>query len=284
MNNRTTQDDNQTPPHSKKKQNIIITAIVLTVFIIVIAILYFIPASEPLVGQTKYIAHRGLSSRYYENTYDAFKYAGSSSFFYGIETDIYRTGDGHFVCAHDMTPFEDKTIRIEDNTLENLLKIPLDKTLTIGKYAEYSDDLRLCTYEDYLNICINYNKKPIIELKAELSLEHIAEFVSFTEQICSIQDVFVISFVENNVQALLNLNSNIPVMLLMSSVKPRTSVFKTNYHIGIHKSLTTKFYVKKAHKASKLVNVWTVNNKSDAQKYVKMGVDFITTDYDFDKE
>ena len=42
----------------------------------------------------KYIAHRGASKRYIENTYKAFKYAFESSFD-GCECDIRITRDTH---------------------------------------------------------------------------------------------------------------------------------------------------------------------------------------------
>lgn len=58
-------------------------------------------------GGVRYIAHRGLSSEYYENTEAAFRAAAESSFFFGIETDIYRTADGKYVCAHDNAAFAD---------------------------------------------------------------------------------------------------------------------------------------------------------------------------------
>ena len=45
------------------------------------------------------VAHRGLSGIEVENTNAAFVAAGNRSYF-GIETDIYRTSDGHFIVVH----------------------------------------------------------------------------------------------------------------------------------------------------------------------------------------
>ena len=49
---------------------------------------------------TKMVAHRGLSDIEPENTNASFIAAGNRSYF-GIETDIHRTKDGHFVVCHD---------------------------------------------------------------------------------------------------------------------------------------------------------------------------------------
>ena len=47
------------------------------------------------------IAHRGVSGLERENTNAAFIAAGNRSY-YGIETDLHRTRDGHFIIFHDI--------------------------------------------------------------------------------------------------------------------------------------------------------------------------------------
>ena len=49
-------------------------------------------------GSALIVAHRGLSGLERENTASAFVAAGNRSY-YGIETDIWRTSDGHFLCC-----------------------------------------------------------------------------------------------------------------------------------------------------------------------------------------
>ena len=51
-------------------------------------------------GSCKMVAHRGVSGLEKENTMAAFVAAGNRSY-YGIETDIHRTLDGHYVAIHD---------------------------------------------------------------------------------------------------------------------------------------------------------------------------------------
>ena len=50
--------------------------------------------------QVKMVAHRGMSGLELENTCSAFVAAGNRSY-YGIETDVHRTSDGHFIIIHD---------------------------------------------------------------------------------------------------------------------------------------------------------------------------------------
>ena len=49
---------------------------------------------------TKMVAHRGVSGLERENTAAAFIAAGNRTYF-GVETDIYHTSDGKYVCHHD---------------------------------------------------------------------------------------------------------------------------------------------------------------------------------------
>lgn len=60
-------------------------------------------------GTTKIVAHRGVSGLETENTAAAYIAAGNRSY-WGIETDIYRTSDGHFICSHDKSAFTPEEI------------------------------------------------------------------------------------------------------------------------------------------------------------------------------
>lgn len=53
--------------------------------------------------QVKMVAHRGMSGLELENTCSAFVAAGNRSY-YGIETDVHRTSDGHFSSSMTTTP------------------------------------------------------------------------------------------------------------------------------------------------------------------------------------
>ena len=112
---------------------------------------------------TRVIAHRGLSGIEVENTNSAFVGAGNRSY-YGIETDIYRTADGHFVVSHDnnLKRIAGVDVFVENATLAELQDIVLfDKDGTKGRI-----DLRLACLESYISICKKYEKHAILELKS----------------------------------------------------------------------------------------------------------------------
>ena len=75
--------------------------IILTVICIFAALLIAVGATVILVpkSEVRYVAHRGYSDRYVDNTAEAFKAAAKMNF-YGIETDVRETADGIFVCNH----------------------------------------------------------------------------------------------------------------------------------------------------------------------------------------
>ena len=127
---------------------------------------------------TRVIAHRGLSGLEKENTNPAFVAAGNRSY-YGIETDIHKTKDGHFVINHDgdFNRVAGENIIIEESTLEEIQKIVLfDVDGTKNRC-----DLRPTTLQNYISICKKYEKHSVIELKAKFTDEDIKEIISSAE-------------------------------------------------------------------------------------------------------
>ena len=77
-------------------------------------------------SSTKYIAHRGHSGKYYDNTEESILAASENVFFDGIETDIRLTKDKVWVCVHDDNPFIDKDILVSNSNYEDIKDLPLD--------------------------------------------------------------------------------------------------------------------------------------------------------------
>ena len=96
-------------------------------------------------SKVRYIAHRGLSSVYYQNTAKAFEEAAKSNFFYGIETDVWLTKDGKWVCCHDKNPFEDPTILIAETDYADAMNIPLSPQKA-GENVALQNDVYLCDF------------------------------------------------------------------------------------------------------------------------------------------
>ena len=92
------------------------------------------------------IAHRGLSGLEVENTNAAFVAAANRSY-YGIETDIHRTGDGHFVVMHDsnLMRVSGEDVDVEKTALSDILNVVLfdPKFLNILLYMKYMNIMQI---------------------------------------------------------------------------------------------------------------------------------------------
>ena len=129
---------------------------------------------------TLVIAHRGLSGLEKENTNSAFVAAGNRSY-YGIETDIHRTADGHFVVMHDdnLKRVAGEGISVNDvslKTLQSVVFLDVDNT-------KDRIDLRPATLENYISICKKYEKHSVLELKDDFTDEEIAKSVAELPQV-----------------------------------------------------------------------------------------------------
>lgn len=96
------------------------------------------------------IAHRGLSALEQQNTCAAFVAAANRSY-YGIETDIHRTGDGNFILIpdNDTKAVSGDMVIVEESGYDTLRKIQLrDMDDTKNR-----SDLRLPSLEEYIGIC-----------------------------------------------------------------------------------------------------------------------------------
>ncbi len=87
--------------------------IILTVICIFAALLIAVGATVILVpkSEVRYVAHRGYSDRYVDNTAEAFKAAAKMSF-YGVETDVRETAKNrlfrHVRGVDGRAPFKQK--------------------------------------------------------------------------------------------------------------------------------------------------------------------------------
>ena len=103
------------------------------------------------------IAHRGYHKDYFENTKEAF-IAASKKDFYGIETDIHLTKDRVWITHHnDDVVSGGQHYFIKDLTLEEIMALPLDNN-------QDHKDAKVCLFTDYLQICKESGKRPIIEI------------------------------------------------------------------------------------------------------------------------
>ena len=221
------------------------------------------------------IAHRGLSGIEVENTDRAFAAAGERSY-YGIETDIRRTGDGKFVICHDadLKRISGEKIVVEESTLEELLSVTL-----LDKNGQKSEDVGpLATLESFISICMEYDKQAILELKSDFTSDEIGEIVGIIDELGYIDSTTFISFDYDNLLYVRDLLPDQQVIYLFKKLNdPNVDrLAEDKIDVGIKHSALTKSALEKFHNDGLKVNCWTVDSESRAKKLISWGVDYIT--------
>lgn len=222
------------------------------------------------------VAHRGLSDIEPENTNASFIAAGNRSYF-GIETDIHRTKDGHFVVCHDdnLKRIAGVDINVEEADLADIQAVTLfDKDGTKDRI-----DLHPTTLENYIKICKKYEKHSVLELKSEFTDEEIARIVEIIRELDHLDNVTFISFFYDNLTKIRKILPNQSAQFLFSKfseeIFDKVVADKLDVdicYIAINKELIDRF-----HAVGITVNAWTVNDPALGEKLAAWGIDYITT-------
>lgn len=270
---------------SKKKLTLAIAGSILAVLLISFWILLiFITVNRVDTGgyekaaSARYIAHRGYSAKYYQNTVQAFEAAAEEDFFDAIETDVWMTKDKVFVCSHDVNPFVDKKVKITDCTYEEIKDLPLrisDEEYDVDKTIDY----RIATLSEYLEICLGSKKLAFIEIKQDFNKEEVESLVDLAYEYLYRTRVYFCSFNRKVIEMVLDYKPLSYVELFASVAVTAFAYSEMGYNVGLSARLSkTDFFIKIAHKKNSFFCVWTVNDKKLAAELVENGVDFITTD------
>lgn len=226
----------------------------------------------------KMVAHRGLSGIETENTCAAFVAAGNRSYF-GIETDVHVTKDGHIVVIHDEFTQRVSNVNkeIEKCTLEELEKIVLKDLKYDSPAPRY--DLRIPTVDDYISICKRYEKIAVLEIKNRFNKADIKKLIEKVKSYDYLDKTIFISFNWDNLCDIKQLLPNQKVQFLTSKCDDELikELKKNKFDLDIlYKSVTDEL-VAKLHKNGIEINCWTCDNLDDANLLVLMGVDYITS-------
>ena len=190
------------------------------------------------------VAHRGISGIETENTAAAFIAAGNRSY-YGVETDIYRTIDGQFVCNHDgnLLRIAGENIAVEGASLSTLQSITLyDKDGTKSRA-----DLRPASLENYISICKKYGKHCVLELKSEFTDEETERFIGIIKKLDYLDSVTFISFSYENLVKVRKVLPGHSAQFLFSKVTDEIveNVIKDRFDIDVHYKAVTDELVAK---------------------------------------
>jgi len=226
-------------------------------------------------GNTKMVAHRGVSKLERENTMPAFVAAGNRSY-WGIETDIHVTRDGRFIVHHDtnIRRLTGVDAVIEEQEFDALRKLP------IRDFDEQTRvDLYMPSLEEYIKICKKYGKIAVLELKNSMPREKVFEVCDILDSADYREGVVLISFDYDNLLYVKEKHPLQKVQFLCSEYTEGLAekLKKDGMDLDINRKAVTKELIDLCHENGVEVNAWTVDEAEQAQSFIDMGIDYITT-------
>ena len=227
-------------------------------------------------GLCKMVAHRGVSGLEKENTMAAFVAAGNRSY-YGIETDIHRTLDGHYVAIHDADTgrVARQKLNVGQSTLVELRAICLNDIAD----GEPRGDLRIPTLQEYARACKRYGKVSVLELKDDFTRAQLEEIIAILRAEGQLENVVFIAFALENLLRLREILPEQPAQYLVSRMEAgvEQALLAHGLDLDAHYAAVDAALVQRLHAHGRKVNCWTVDAPEEARRLVAMGVDYITS-------
>ena len=226
----------------------------------------------------KLVAHRGFRAVAPENTLPAYEEAGKAGF-WGAECDTYRTKDGVWVVHHDpiTTRVMDKNYVVELSDLNKLYGATMD----FGHNIENYPYLKICTLEEYIKKCAEYNMHAVIELKYNRNRQHYGEMIELLKKY-NVDASFIAFDYEDIVE--IRKISDYMVFLLVDDIKDEhIEKAKTLTNSGIsfdcnHEKNRDGVMIKKVQDAGLHTACWSARDLETVELMYKYGVEYITTD------
>ncbi len=242
-----------------------------------------IPLTEVIIKQTErekltLVAHRGYSSQAPENTLPAIQKAAEFGFDY-VEIDVRQTKDGVWVLMHDedIGTVCDKSGNVSSYTYYDLVPCNVVKGANVKDYP----NLKIPTFEQALKTCLEFNVKPMIEIK-DYTREGLENLLKLIEKYGFTKTCSVISFHREAVEIVRELNSDITLYKLVSKLnKEEMELCLKNPDMGVsfngnHKANTPE-KIAELQKAGIPLACWTVDTSETMQKWVGKGITTFVT-------
>ena len=230
-------------------------------------------------GTTKFVAHRGLSGVNPENTAPSFEAAGKHGNFYGIECDTHMATDGVWMVAHDPnleTLFSGEG-DIKEHSSEELLKLKMLRGANIGKHL----DVKMCTLQEYIDICKKYNCRPIIEIK-DPRTDKMQSFYDMLKKNGIEKTCVVISFILEDLQVLNKIDKELEMWYLVDyltdkNIQQAVDSGCKGMDFSSDFNSPRPDMIKKLLDKGLVAACWTVDDKYHLDAMVNAGVTYITT-------
>ena len=279
---------------NNKNKNFNIMTLLKSIFTAAIILAASLSANAQLI-----VGHRG-SVWGVENTEMAF-INGANSGAWGLECDIHLTKDGTFVVCHDgtMKRVGGPAIGFQQMNAAEVVATPLKQ---VRKGITYTG--HLMTLGQFLDLCNELNKVPIIEIKKEECssihtrsndlvgedsvkecFDGVPALMNLIAQKGLTDKAVIISFMPGVIDYIHKQYPKFNVQVLAGSKEDAWKWFKWAKERGIDLDLSYKIVdaklVKAVHEAGLKINVWTVDKLEAFNKMKEIGVDYITTNVNF---
>jgi glycerophosphoryl diester phosphodiesterase/uncharacterized protein YjdB len=239
----------------------------------------------------KMIAHRGLNTVEPENSTAAFSAAGQKSIFWGIESDVYDTSDGELVMIHDSTL--NRTVNISETDANYDKSINGMTFSTIESYTlkgGEGSNLKVPTLKEYLQICKQYNKYAVLELKGITQYASLKKVVDTIQETGMSNQTVLISFHLGwleNVYTSVPGGSSIPMLALYQNAltaENYTYLSHTGFSgVDQYWKVATTAELQACQKVGLAYGVWTITtttSETTASSLVKQDMNFVTLNSD----
>ncbi len=222
------------------------------------------------------VAHRGLSGIETENTINAFLAAANRSYF-GMECDVHASRDGKIIISHDDTLLRLGMLNVylPSFRYDEIRKF----TLIDRKSGNLSENIMIPLLSEFLLICKTYRKHGFVELKHGLSNDNLETVIDEIQKIGMTDNISIITFHDKYLTYIRKNHPEMTLYLLLEEMTDKAYDFceKNRINLDIHHDKLDENIIKKMHLIGLKVAVWTVDDKDTAEKLIKMGVDFITS-------
>lgn len=231
------------------------------------------------LSQIHLVAHRGLSAVNPENTAPSFEDAGQRGGYFGLECDTHMTADGEWVIVHDeeLSSIFNGSGDVKTYTYAELLKLKVVR----GANAEKYDDLKIPTLQEYIDICLKYHCRPIIEIK-DPRTEVMQSFYDVLVKNDIVDKVTVISFYIDDLKTLHDMDPNLDMWYLVDYLTDK-NIAKAKASGCSGMDFSSAFnacrpeMIKKLREHELIAACWTVDDGETLKSMLNEGVIYITT-------
>ena len=231
-------------------------------------------------GNTLMIAHQGGTVAERGNTIPAFRDMAKRTYF-GAECDVRVTGDKKFVIHHNPVTGgdSDREVDIGTSDLATIREVNIFPGDPNAKYS--GNEMKIPTFEEYLEICKGGDKHCIIEIKGPYDREDIENLINIVRDYDYLDKCIFIDFDLEHCKIVRELlpDAKIQWLIAIGQYNDEVLLMMDKYDLDLDINIyeVNQKIVDDAHAHGHLVNLWTCDNAEQAKPLLALGVDYFTT-------